>query len=91
MRSSDTVKGRLKKLYIFTIMIFWVLFVVLFNVQVINHNNLSNMADNQYNAIIKSENIRGHIVDKNGISLTKGRDRVYLIVFSQLLPSRSSV
>lgn len=49
------------------------------------------MADNQYNAIIKSENIRGHIVDKNGISLTKGRDRVYLIVFSQLIAPQDQV
>ncbi|HHW70031.1 MAG TPA: penicillin-binding protein 2 [Clostridiales bacterium] len=91
MRYKDIVKIRLKKFYIIIVVLFLLLMLGLFNIQIINHDNLSQMADSQYNAVIKSESIRGDIVDRNGISFTKGRDEVFLIIFPKLLAPQEQV
>lgn len=92
MKTIDTLyRQRLNILSKYITIVFIILCIVLFNIQVVAHEDLSAKADNQNNIAIVSNPVRGNILDRNGIPFTESRDEIYLKVFPKLIGSREDI
>jgi penicillin-binding protein 2 len=60
-------------------------------IQVIKGNSYALKAVNQRKAIISIEDIRGNILDRNGIPFTNGNELCYVIIFPGMFPMNNDI
>ena len=68
-----------------------VLIVSLFRIQIIDHEKLSAQTDRQSKMSIGANIVRGDILDRNGIALTRADEVIYLAIYPKLLEGREGI
>lgn len=91
MKVKKTFHRRLNILLKYMTVLFAILVIVLFKIQIIDHKRLSEKADRQNNMVITTNSVRGNILDRNGIPFTVGKEIIYLKVYPRQIGEREDV